>query len=114
MAQVLALLIAVLLAVAIAQLFKRWLKPLSLRPTTGLWSQRFLVAAMVLLPSLLAVALIFGLRLAFARFKQRHDVIEFGMQLATVLVLVRMGMHALSVSLGPNSWLRAWEMRLTL
>ena len=35
------------------------------------------------------------------------------MDLATVLVLVRFGVHALSVSLGPNSWIRSWELRIT-
>jgi len=31
-----------------------------------------------------------------------------------VLVLVRFAVHVLSVSLGPNSWIRAWELRLTV
>ena len=31
-----------------------------------------------------------------------------------VLVLVRFGVSLLRLSLGPNSWLRAWETRLTL
>ena len=35
------------------------------------------------------------------------------MDLATVLVLVRFAVHVLSVSLGPNSWIRAWELRIT-
>ena len=35
------------------------------------------------------------------------------MDLATVLVLVRFAVHVLSVSLGPNSWIRTWELRIT-
>ena len=35
------------------------------------------------------------------------------MDLTTVLVLVRFALHVFSVSLGPNSWIRAWELKLT-
>ncbi len=35
------------------------------------------------------------------------------MDLATVLVLVRFAHALFTVSLGPNSWMRAWELRLT-
>jgi small-conductance mechanosensitive channel len=114
MAEVLALLMAGLLATGLAHYIKRWLRPLVARPTVDRWHQRFMVAAMVLAPSLLLVLLVLGLRVLFASFALHTSVIDQALDLATVLVLVRFAVHALSVSLGPNSWIRSWELRLTL
>jgi small-conductance mechanosensitive channel len=87
---------------------------LSVRPNSSRWSRRLVVAGMVLAPPLLAVALILTLRLSFAALGMPTSVIDLAMELATALVLVRFAVHALSVSLGPNSWIRKWELRLTL
>jgi small-conductance mechanosensitive channel len=71
------------------------------------------IAGMVLAPALLGLLLILGLRVLFASYKLPTALIDIAMDLATVLVLVRIAVHALSVSLGPNSWIRAWELRIT-
>jgi small-conductance mechanosensitive channel len=113
MAEVLALLMAALLATALAHYIKRWLKLLAARPGVDRWQQRFIVAGIVLAPSLLGVVLVLGLRVLFGSFGLHTLVIDGALDLATVLVLVRFAVHALSVSLGPNSWIRAWEVRLT-
>ena len=55
MAQVLALLMAGLLSVALAQYLKRWLKPLAARLTNERWQLRLVIAGMVLAPSIIAV-----------------------------------------------------------
>jgi small-conductance mechanosensitive channel len=68
---------------------------------------------MVLAPSLLGVVLVLGLRVLFATFDLPTALIDIAMDLTTVLVLVRFALHVLSVSLGPNSWIRAWELKLT-
>ena len=68
---------------------------------------------MVLAPSLLGLLLILGLRVLFASFGLHTALIDIAMDLATVLVLVRFGCTCLSVSLGPNSWIRTWELRIT-
>jgi small-conductance mechanosensitive channel len=113
MAEVIAVIMATLLAVALAHYIKRWLRPLAERADGGPWSRRLVIAGMVIAPSFLAVVLILGLRALFGYFRLPVELIDVAMDLATVLVLVRIGMHALSVSLGPNSWIRAWELRLT-
>jgi len=61
----------------------------------------------------MGVVLILGLRALFVSFRLEVALIDVAMDLATVLVLVRFGVHALSVSLGPNSWIRSWELRIT-
>jgi small-conductance mechanosensitive channel len=113
MAEVIALIMAALLATALAHYIKRWLRPLADRSDTGPWSRRLVIAGMVIAPSFMAVVLILGLRVLFAYFGLRVELIDVAMDLATGLVLVRFGLHALSVSLGPNSWFRSWELRLT-
>jgi small-conductance mechanosensitive channel len=114
LAEVLALLMAALLAIGLAQYIKRWLKPLAARPNLDRWQQRCVVAGMVLAPSLIGVVLVLGVRVLFASFALPTSVIDRALDLATVLVLVRFAVHVLSVSLGPNSWIRAWEIRLTV
>jgi small-conductance mechanosensitive channel len=113
MAEVLALLMAGLLAIALAHYLKNWLRPFSVRPNSSRYSRRLVIAGMVLAPSLLAVVLILGVRVAFASFQLPTALIDIAMDLATALVLVRLAVHMLSISLGPNSWIRAWELRIT-
>jgi small-conductance mechanosensitive channel len=113
MFEVIALVAAALLATALAHYIKRWLRPLAERSDLALWSRRLVIAGMVIAPSFMGVVLILGLRALFASFNLEVALIDVAMDLATVLVLVRFGVHALSVSLGPNSWIRSWELRIT-
>jgi len=113
MFEVIALVAAALLATGLAHYIKRWLRPLAERSDLGLWSRRLVIAGMVIAPSFMGVVLILGLRALFASFNLEVALIDIAMDLATVLVLVRFGVHALSVSLGPNSWIRSWELRIT-
>ena len=113
MAEALALLAAALLATALAHYIKKWLRPMAARDDLARWPRRFVIAGMVLAPSLLGVVLILGLRVLFASFDLPTALIDIAMDLTTVLVLVRFALHVLSVSLGPNSWIRAWELKLT-
>ncbi len=114
MAEVVALIMVGLLSLALANYVKRWLRPLSARSDLGLWPRRMLIVGMVLAPPFVLLVLILVLRATFASFNLDVSVIDTAMDLATVLLLVRFGVHALSVSLGPNSWFRPWELRLTV
>jgi small-conductance mechanosensitive channel len=113
MFEVIALIAAALLATALAAYIKRWLRPLGARSDLSRWPRRMVVVGMVVAPSFMAVVLILGLRTSFASFDLRYELIDVAMDLATVLLLVRLGVHMLSVSLGPNSWIRTWENKLT-
>jgi small-conductance mechanosensitive channel len=113
MAEVIALVMAALLATALAHYIKGWLRPLADRADTSTWSRRAVVAGMVLAPSFMALVLILGLRMSFAYLGLPVALIDVAMDLATVLLLVRLGVHLLSVSLGPNSWIRRWELHIT-
>ena len=113
MAEVIAVIMATLLASALAHYIKRWLRPLAARSDLARWPQRMVIAGMVLAPSFTGLVLILGVRALFSSFAMRVELIDIAMDLATVLVLVRFAVHAISVSLGPNSWFRAWELKLT-
>src|SRR5688572_14508222 len=113
MAEVLALLMAALLATALAFYLKNWLRPLATRDDLQRWPKRLMIAGMVLAPALIGLLLILGLRVLFEAFDLHTGLIDIALDLTTVLVLVRFGVHALSVSLGPNSWIRTWELKLT-
>jgi small-conductance mechanosensitive channel len=114
MAEVVAIIMAALLATALAHYVKRWLEPWSARADLGRWPRRLVVAGMVLAPAFLGVVLVLGLRALFEWIGLPYGVIDYALKLATVLLLVRFAVHAISVSLGPNSWMRKWEMRFTV
>jgi small-conductance mechanosensitive channel len=42
------------------------------------------------------------------------DLIDTGVQLAAVLLAVRLGIYLLALALGPRSWIARWESRLSL
>jgi small-conductance mechanosensitive channel len=113
MYEVLAVFFAALLAVLLAQLIKKALRPLATRASLARWPRRLVVVAMVLAPAFLAVVLILGLRPLFASFDLPVGFIDLAFRLATVLLIVRAVVHIVSMSLGPNSWMRTWETRIT-
>jgi small-conductance mechanosensitive channel len=113
MAEALALLMAALLATALAYYLKNWLRPLAARDDLPRWPRRIVVAGMVLAPALIGLLLILALRAGFDAFDLHIGLIDIALDLTTVLVLVRFGVHVLSVSLGPNSWIRTWELKIT-
>jgi small-conductance mechanosensitive channel len=113
MAEVVAVIMAALLAAGLAHYVKNGLRPFSTRAELPLWTRRLVVAAMVVAPAFLGMALILALQPLFATFDLPVALLELAFRLATVLVIVRFAVHLVSVSLGPNSWLRKWEVRLT-
>ncbi|MFI4914753.1 MAG: mechanosensitive ion channel family protein [Steroidobacterales bacterium] len=65
-------------------------------------------------PYVLALLLLLLLRTAVAAEGLPARVLDTAMELATALILVRLGTYLLRLTLGPRSWLRTWEHRLTL
>jgi small-conductance mechanosensitive channel len=113
MYQVLAVFFATVLALLLGQVIKKALRPLATRASLARWPRRLVVVAMVLAPALLIVVLILGLRPMFANFDLPVAFIDLAFRLATVLLIVRAVVHIVSMSLGPNSWMRTWETRIT-
>ena len=114
LAEAVAIIMVLLLAGALAHYIKRWIRPAAHRADLAVWPRRLAIASMVLAPAFIAVVLLLFLRGLFASFEMVTNLIDVMLDLATVYVLVRFGVHALSVSLGPNSWIRSWELQLTV
>jgi small-conductance mechanosensitive channel len=70
--------------------------------------------AIIEAPLLLALVLLLLLRTLIAAAGSGTSVLNTAMELASTLVLVRLGVYLLRLGLGPDSWLRNWENRLTL
>jgi small-conductance mechanosensitive channel len=113
MAEVVAIIMAALLAIGLAHYVKNGLRRISIRPDLPQWTRRFVVAGMVVAPAFLAMVLILALQPLFATFDLPIALLDLAFRLATMFVIVRFAVHMISVSLGPNSWLRKWENRLT-
>jgi len=113
LAEFVAIVMALLLAGGLAHYLKRWIRPFAVRADLPVWPRRIAVAGMVLAPAFISVVTLLILRALFTSFDMPTGLIDAALDLATVMVLVRFGVHALSVSLGPNSWIRSWELQLT-
>jgi len=96
MAEVIAIIMVSLLASGLGHYVKTWLRPLSNRADLASWPRRLLIAGMVVAPSFLALVLLFGLLALFGSFDLPVALIDIAKDLATVLVLVRFGVHGLS------------------
>jgi small-conductance mechanosensitive channel len=113
MAEVVAVIMAGLLATGLAHYVKNGLRPFSTRGELPQWTRRFVVAGMVVAPAFLAMVLILALQPLFTTFDLPVKLLDLAFRLVTVLVIVRITVHMVSISLGPNSWLRNWEVRIT-
>ena len=77
------------------------------------WQAAALQGLMLLTPELTALALLLALHAGFASRGLATEALDLALQLATVLVLVRASVYVVGLLLGPRSWWRPWESRLT-
>jgi small-conductance mechanosensitive channel len=75
---------------------------------------RLFEICMIEAPLVLALVLLLLLRTSVAAVGSSTTVLNIAMELAATLILVRLGVYLLRLGLGPDSWLRNWESRLTL
>ncbi|HEY2417778.1 MAG TPA: mechanosensitive ion channel domain-containing protein [Steroidobacteraceae bacterium] len=112
--QVTAIIAALLLALLGRHLLTfwrpRWRAALPLRGARA----RLFEIALIEAPILLALVLLLLLRTVIAGVGSATELLDTAMELAATLVLVRLGMYVLRLGLGPDSWLRNWETRLTV
>ncbi len=112
--QLAAILAAVLLAVFGAYRLSLWRpRARAALPLRGARSRAFELA-LIEAPIFLALLLLLLLRTLIGATGSATSVLDTAMELATTLILVRLGMYLLRLGLGADSWLRNWESRLTL
>jgi small-conductance mechanosensitive channel len=65
-------------------------------------------------PFVAALLVLLLLRTLIAAAGAATALLDTAMELAATLILVRLGTYLLRLGLGPDSWMRTWEKRLTL
>jgi small-conductance mechanosensitive channel len=75
---------------------------------------RLIEITLIETPALVALATLLVARTVIAAVGVPATLLDIAMQLTTALILVRLSIYLLRLALGPRSWLRTWEPRLTL
>src|SRR5688572_16272432 len=112
-AEIVAIVIAVLIALVGARLMRAWQKRRDARGEVFGWRGRIAEGAVVLTPFALALAVMLIVRGVLGTMSMHTAVVDTVLQLIAALVLVRLGMYLLRMWLGADGWLRIWETRLT-
>jgi len=108
---------AALVAFGLAWLFGRMIQNWQGQREPGVvpaFRQRVLEGARRISPFVLAVLFLFVVRSIFTEVGLSTDFVSQVLRLMTALALIRIGVFLLRLSLGPGTWLRTWENRLTL
>jgi small-conductance mechanosensitive channel len=116
LAEVVAIVVAGLIALAGAHLVRVWHRNYVSSSGTSRqppWQQRLLEGCVIVAPYAVALAVLVMVRGALAMAGTHTAVVNIALQLTTALVLVRLGVYLLRVALGPDSWAYSWENRIT-
>jgi small-conductance mechanosensitive channel len=114
LAEVIAIAIAGMIAVAGAHAVKEWHKRHGSADTTGSAWGYLVEAAVHTAPFLCALVVLAVVRWTLGAAKMHTVVVNIALQLTIALIFVRLGVYLLRLSLGRESWLRTWESRITL
>jgi small-conductance mechanosensitive channel len=106
--------VSVLAALGAHGIARRWrarnLALLNLRGARA----RLIEITLLLAPAVVSLLALLVARTVIAALSLPATLLDIAMQLATALILVRLAIYLLRLALGPRSWLRTWETRLTL
>ena len=116
LAEFVAIVLAVLLAMITSHFVKRWHdrrggRTVSSRPT---WQVVLLEGCVVLAAYFIAVVALLIVRGLLVVAEMDVAMIDIALQLVAALLLVRLAVYVLGLLLGPNSWIRTWDDRITL
>jgi len=113
LAEVIAIVIASLIAVAGAQAVRAWQKRHVTADSAASGSGRMLEAAVQVAPFILALTALALVRATLHWLDMHTAVVDIALQLTIALIIVRLGVYVLRLSLGGESWVKGWENRLT-
>ncbi len=116
LAEVVAIVAAVLLALVAAHFIKQWHRRRGVAPAEveAGWQTAVIEGCVLLSSYFLAMVFLLALRVPLASSGTDVTIVDLFTQLIVALLLVRLGVYLLRLVLGANSWIRAWENRLTL
>lgn len=111
--EIVAMMIAVLIAAVCARLVRIWQARRTDSSGQPGWKTRIADSVMLLAPYLVALAAMLLVRSILSSLGMRTAVTDTALELVSTLVLVRLGLYLLRLWLDGDSWLRNWEVRLT-
>jgi small-conductance mechanosensitive channel len=112
--EVIAIACAGLIALAGARIVKAWDKRQSVSGRPEGWQGDVQEGSVIVAPYLVALIVLLIVRGFLTSLHSHTAAIDTALQLTTALVLVRLGVYLLRVMMGPHSWIRTWENRITL
>jgi small-conductance mechanosensitive channel len=113
LAEVILIVVAAVIGFVAAHAARRWQKVRAPLANSEDWQIHALDGAVAVAPMILVVILLLLGRGAFSTLSMSTGAIDTVVQLATALVLVRIAVYLLGVLVGPQSWFRRWENRIT-
>jgi len=113
LAEVTVIVITAVIALAVAHVVRVWHLRRKSALETEDWQNHALEGVMAIAPMLLMVVLLLFAHAAFSMLSVQTQAIDTVLQLATAFVLVRIAVYLLGLLVGPQSWFRRWENRIT-
>ncbi|MGH8232517.1 MAG: mechanosensitive ion channel family protein [Steroidobacteraceae bacterium] len=106
--------VCALTALAIAGVVRRWRARHLTMLNPGSVRARLIELGLIEAPFVAALLAMLASRTVSAALGAPATLLDVAMQLITALILVRLAVYLLRLGLGPRTWLRLWEPRLTL
>jgi len=115
LSQLVIILLAALAGLAFAQSLRSYRKRRAAQqPEPARWQVRVFHATEVVSPIILVIVLLLLARGLLSRFSTDTRMLDTALRLTSTLLMVRLGFYLLRQALGPDSWLRSWETRLSI
>jgi small-conductance mechanosensitive channel len=106
--------VVIVIGLFVAGSVRRWrARHLAAVPLRGVRS-RLIEISLIEAPFVVVLGVLLVARTVVAALGWPLTLLDIAMQLVTALILVRLGLYLLRLALGPRSWLKTWETRLTL
>jgi small-conductance mechanosensitive channel len=113
LAEVIAIAIAGMIAVAGAHAARQWHKRHEATHADASGWNHLVEVSVQVAPFILALIALAVVRWGLAAAKMHTAVVSIAVQLTIALIVVRIGVYVLRISLGGESWVKGWENRLT-
>ncbi len=113
LAEVIAIVVAGLVALAGAQFVRSWHKSHAAAERHTAWQSQMIEGTVIVTPYLVALIVLLIVRGILTAVGSHTEAVDTALQLTTALVLIRVGVYLLRLMLGPDSWIRGWENRIT-
>lgn len=111
LAQVIAIVVAGVVAILGAQFVRTWQKARDPAQSRE-WTTQAVEGAVIVTPFLVALIVLLIVRASMSAFGMHTVAVDTALQLTTALVLVRFGVYLLGLMMGPESWIHTWETRI--